>query len=130
MRKIGLILFLLSPATVFAQQMSQQDMQNMMVQVQEVQACMQTIDQNELNKLQEESKKIEAEVKSLCNNSKRDEAQDKAMAYSKEVINSTAMATMRKCTENLSGALKGMMPDLSPEKIAKDFSGKHVCDEI
>lgn len=130
MRKIGLILFLLSPATVFAQQMSQQDMQNMMVQVQEVQACMQTIDQNELNKLQEESKKIEAEVKSLCNNSKRDEAQDKAMAYSKEVINSAAMATMRKCTENLSGALKGMMPDLSPEKIAKDFSDKHVCDEI
>ncbi|MGB5224748.1 MAG: hypothetical protein WBM38_13595 [Arenicellales bacterium] len=130
MRKIGLILFLLSPATVFAQQMSQQDMQDMMVQVQEVQACMQTIDQNELNKLQEESKKIEAEVKSLCNNSKRDEAQDKAMAYSKEVINSAAMATMRKCTENLSGALKGMMPDLSPEKIAKDFSDKHVCDEI
>lgn len=130
MRKIGLILFLLSPATVFAQQMSQQDMQNMMVQVQEVQACMQTIDQNELNKLQEESKKIEAEVKSLCDNSKRDEAQDKAMAYSKEVINSAAMATMRKCTENLSGALKGMMPDLSPEKIAKDFSDKHVCDEI
>ena len=105
-------------------------MQNMMVQVQEVQACMQTIDQNELNKLQEESKKIEAEVKSLCDNSKRDEAQDKAMAYSKEVINSAAMATMRKCTENLSGALKGMMPDLSPEKIAKDFSDKHVCDEI
>jgi cell division protein FtsB len=130
MRKIGLILFLLSPATVFAQQMSQQDMQNMMVQVQEVQACMQSIDQNELNKLQEESKKIEAEVKSLCDNSKRDEAQDKAMAYSKEVINSAAMATMRKCTENLSGALKGMMPDLSPEKIAKDFSDKHVCDEI
>jgi len=52
------------------------------------------------------------------------------MAYSKEVINSAAMATMRKCTENLSGALKGMMPDLSPEKIAKDFSDKHVCDEI
>lgn len=130
MRKIGLILFLLSPATVFAQQMSQQDMQNMMVQVQEVQECMQTIDQNELNNLQEESKIFEAEVKSLCKNGKRDEAQDKAMAYSKEVINSAAMATMRKCTENLSGALKGMMPDLSPEKIAKDFSDKHVCDEI
>ncbi|MEN8712104.1 MAG: hypothetical protein ABF326_07905 [Arenicellales bacterium] len=130
MRKIGLILFLLSPATVFAQQMSQQDMQNMMVQVQEVQACMQTIDQNELNNLQEESKIFEAEVKNLCKNGKRDEAQDKAMAYSKEVINSAAMATMRKCTENLSGALKGMMPDLSPEKIAKDFSDKHVCDEI
>jgi len=66
MRKIGLILFLLSPATVFAQQMSQQDMQDMMVQVQEVQACMQTIDQNELNKLQEESKKLRLRSKACA----------------------------------------------------------------
>ena len=130
MKRLSAVLLLSLPALAFAQQMSQQDMQNMMAQVQEVQACMQTIDQNELNSLQEESKKFEAEVKSLCTNGKRGEAQDKAMAYSKEVINSAAMATMRKCTENLSGALKGMMPDLSPEKIAKDFSDKHVCDEI
>ena len=130
MKKIGLMLFLLLPVTVFAQQMSQQDMQNMMAQLQEVQACMQTIDQNELKNLETESKKFEAEVKGLCNNGKRDEAQDKAMAYSKEVINSPAMKTMRKCTENMSGAMKGMMPDLSPEKLAKDFSSKHVCDEI
>ena len=130
MKKIGLMLFLLLPVTVFAQQMSQQDMQNMMAQLQEVQACMQTIDQNELKNLEAESKKFEAEVKGLCNNGKRDAAQDKAMAYSKEVINSPAMKTMRKCTENMSGAMKGMMPDLSPEKLAKDFSSKHVCDEI
>ena len=130
MRKIGLILFLLSPAAVSAQQMSQEDMQNMMAQLQEVQACMQTIDQNELKNLQEESKKCEAQVKGLCQEGKRDQAQDMAMAYSKEVINSPAMATMRKCTEQMSGAMKGMMPDLSPEKIAKDFSNKHVCDEI
>jgi len=130
MRKFGLILFLLSPATVFAQQMSQEDMQNMMAQLQEVQACMQTIDQNELKKLQEESKQFESEVKGLCAEGKRDKAQSMAMAYSKEVINSPAMDTMRKCTEKMSGAMKGMMPDLSPEKIAKDFSNKHVCDEI
>ena len=130
MRKVGLILFLLSPATLFAQQMSQQDMQNMMAELQEVQACMQTIDQNELKYLQEESKRFESEVKGLCNNGDRDGAQDMAIAYSKEVINSPAMATMRKCTEKMSGAMKGMMPDLSPEKIAKDFSNKHVCDEI
>lgn len=130
MKKFGLLLFLLSPAVVSAQSMNQQDMQNMMAQVQEVQACMQTIDQDELNKLQQDSKVFEAEVKSLCKDGKRDEAQDKALAYSKEVMNSPAMDTMRKCTENLSGALKGMMPDLSPEKIAKDFSDRHVCDEV
>lgn len=130
MRKIGLILCMLLPASVFAQQMSQEDMQNMMGQLQEVQACMQTIDQNEVKRLQEESKQFEAEVKGLCKEGKRDKAQSMAVAYSKEVINSPAMDTMRKCTEKMSGAMKGMMPDLSPEKIAKDFSNKHVCDEI
>ncbi len=73
---------------------------------------------------------LERGRKGLCKDGKRDEAQGMAMAYSKEVINSPAMETMRKCTEKMSGAMKGMMPDLSPEKIAKDFSNKHVCDEI
>jgi hypothetical protein len=130
MKKLCFVLLLFSPAIVFAQQMNQQDMQNMMAQLQEVQTCMQTIDQNELNSLQEDSKKFEAEVKSLCTDGKRDEAQDRALAYSKVVLNSPAMATMRKCTEKMSGAMKQMMPDLSPEKIAKDFSDRHVCDEI
>ena len=63
MIKIGFLLFLLSPAVVSAQSMNQQDMQNMLAQVQEVQACMQTIDQDEMNKLQQDSKVFEAEVK-------------------------------------------------------------------
>lgn len=130
MKKLCFVLLLFSPAIVFAQQMNQQDMQNMMAQLQEVQTCMQTIDQNELNSLQEDSEKFEAEVKGLCTDGKRDEAQDRALAYSKVVLNSPALATMRKCTEKMSGAMKQMMPDLSPEKIAKDFSDRHVCDEI
>lgn len=130
MKRLSLMLLLFIPTSTFAQQMSQEDMQNMMVQVQEMQACMQTIDQNELNKLQQESQEFEAKVKGLCKEGKRDKAQDMAMAYSKEVINSPAMETMRKCTEKMSGAMKDMMPDLSPEKIAKDFSNSHVCDEI
>jgi hypothetical protein len=130
MKKLCFVLLLFSPAIVTAQQMNQQDMQNMMAQLQEVQTCMQTIDQNELNSLQEDSKKFEAEVKGLCKDGKRDQAQDRALAYSKVVLNSPAMATMRECTEKMSGAMKQMMPDLSPEKIAKDFSDRHVCDEI
>jgi hypothetical protein len=45
-------------------------------------------------------------------------------------MKSPAMMTMRKCTEKMPAAMKGMMPDMSAERIAKDFSDKHVCDEM
>ncbi len=129
MRK-ALFIFLLLPITVYAQGMNQQDMQNMMVQMQEMAACMQTVDQNEVEALDKDSKIFKAEMKELCNNGKRDEAQQRAMAYSRKVMSSQAFTTMRKCTENMPASMKGMMPNMDPEEIAKDFSKHHVCDEI
>jgi hypothetical protein len=129
MRK-ALFIFLLFPITVYAQAMNQQDMQNMMVQMQEMAACMQTVDQNEVEALDKDSKIFKAEMKELCNNGKRDEAQQRAIAYSRKVMSSQAFTTMRKCTENMPASMKGMMPNMDPEEIAKDFSKHHVCDEI
>ncbi|MEA1889659.1 MAG: hypothetical protein U9N50_07775 [Pseudomonadota bacterium] len=127
MKKLITAIFLLSPAAAVAQQGMNPEM---MQQIQEMAACMATIDQNEIKGLENESKKFETEVKALCKSGKRDEAQEKAIEFSKKVLKSPAMVTMRKCTENVSGAMKGMMPDMSAEKIAKDYSDKHVCDEI
>jgi len=92
--------------------------------------CVAAIDQNEMKALEKESKKFEAEVKGLCKSGKRDKAQERALEFSRKVVNSPALITMRKCTENVSVALKGMVPDISAEKMAKDYSNKHVCDEI
>lgn len=124
------IAVLFFPVVAIAQGMNQQDMQNMMGQMQEMAACMQTVDQKEVKALEKDSKKFEAEVKGLCKDGKRDKAQERAIEFSKKVMNSQALTTMRKCTENMSASMKGMMPNMDPEEIAKDYSKHHVCDEI
>ena len=131
MKKLIITLFLIAPVTALAQQgMNQQDMQAMMAQMQEMAACMQTIDQKEIKALEADGNKFEAEVKALCKSGKRDEAQDKAIEFSKKMLSSPALKTMRGCTEKMSASMKGMMPNMDPEKMAKDYSNKHVCDEI
>ncbi len=127
MKKFVIVAFLLSPAAALAQQGINPEM---MEQLQKMATCVSAIDQNEMKALEKESKKFEAEVKGLCKSGKRDKAQKRAIEFSKKAINSPALITMRKCTENISSSLKGMMPNISPEKIMKDYSSKHVCDQI
>ncbi|GBE06973.1 hypothetical protein BMS3Bbin11_00345 [bacterium BMS3Bbin11] len=127
MRKLIMVIFLFSPMAVLAQQGINPEI---MQQLQEMATCVATIDQNEMKALEKESNKFEAEVKGLCKSGKRDKAQKRALEFSKKIINSPALITMRKCTENVSASLKGMVPDMSTEKMVKDYSNKHVCDEI
>ena len=83
------ILMVVFPAVVFAQNfqnMTEQDMQRMMELAQKMQACMEQVDQAQLAQLEQRSKEFEAELKALCDAGKRDEAQKKAMAYGKEMM--------------------------------------------
>ena len=99
-----------APAMAQAPQgMDQQDMQVIMQQMQEMQECMADIDTNELKALEQRSKQLEAEVKSLCSAGKRADAQDKAIDFSKEIMASSTMQTMKKCTENVAS----MVPQLN-----------------
>lgn len=128
MRKLAMVFFLLSSQAVFAQQGMDPEI---MQQLQEMTACISTIDQDEMKALEKESKNIEAEVKGLCESGNRDKAQELVMEFRKNMVNLPALTTMRKCTEVMSGAMKGMLPEImSAEKMLKDYSDKHVCDEI
>ena len=124
------VCLLLVPALTMAQQMNEQDMQKMMAQIQEMTACMQGIDQNEIKALEQDSKQFESEVKALCNEGKRDQAQQQAIKFSKKMMDAPALVAMQKCTEKMNASMKGMMPNMDPEEIAKDYSAGHVCDEI
>jgi predicted transcriptional regulator len=129
MKKIAITLLCLIPITSFAQNpmgMSQGDMQKMMQQMQEAQACMEKIDQAELNALQKKAEQFEAEMKSLCASGKRDAAQEKAMVYMKEIVKSSAVQAAKKCGE----MMKGMMQDMpfTTQDSDKDYSRQHVCD--
>ena len=122
MKKLYLIIFMLLPASAVAQ--------DMMTQMQEFSACMSSIDQNELKALEENTTQFEAKMNGLCKDGKRDEAQETAIDFSKKMMNSSTLKTMQKCTKKMSASMKMMMPDMNPEEIAKDYSNRHVCDEI
>ena len=130
MKKLFVTVLLFLPVAAGAQDMNQQNMQNMMAEMQKLGACMQSIDQQELEALGSNADRFEAEMKVLCKDGKRDEAQEKAIEFSKKMLNSPALKTMRKCTEKMSASMKGMMPNMDPEEMAKDYSNHHVCDEI
>jgi hypothetical protein len=121
---LPMLLFTANALAQNVQGMSGQDMQSMMQKMQEMQSCIANIDQAELKALEQRSEKMEAEVKDLCSAGKRDEAQQKAMDFGREVSDSPAVQTMKKCT----AGLEGMMPDIGVGDILEELKDKHVCD--
>ena len=63
----------------------------------------------------------------MCARGKRDEAQEKAIAFSIEIANDPTMQEIRKCQENVKVNMPNMpkMPYMEQEK---DNSKGHVCD--
>ena len=120
---------LLMPAMVVAQSyqgMSEADMQNMMQQMQEAQACMQGIDQSRLEAFELQARKTESEIKSLCASGKRDAAQQEAMAFAREIKSDPDIQKMLGCGEKM----RGMMPAMPylDQVNASGESGGHLCD--
>jgi len=115
-------LLILFPFVVFAQE--QPGMPMDMEKMQEAMACMKNIDRSALEGLKEEGQKMEAEVGALCKSGKRDEAQDKAMAYGKEMMNRPELIKMQGCSKMMAG----MMPEMPFEHIEEETKNSHVCD--
>ena len=99
---------------------------DLMEQAQKAQACMQDIDTSEFDRLEQEGNKIEAEIKDLCASGKRDQAQEQAIAYSKEMMALPAMQKMHECSE----LMRGMMPNMPFDNFEEEFKNKNICDEI
>ena len=83
------------------------------------------IDQKQVQGLEKQSKQFMVEVKSLCADRKRGEAQEKAISFAKEMENSTVIKTMKKCGD----MMKDMMPEMSHMDQFVDGPNTHVCDE-
>ena len=134
---MGVLLFVMSAfvstfvMAQYPQGVSEADMQKMMMQMQEMQACMQTIDQSELKALEKRSMQFESDVKAMCSRGESSKALAKAMEFSKEVTNSPAMKTLRKCTEGLQetmASMKSMMPPMPLLDKDYDYTKHDVCD--
>jgi len=107
------------------QQMNEADMQRMMQRAGEMQACMAELDESALQALQSESEAKAAEVEALCAAGERDEAQDAAMAYAKEIAQSSEIQQMRKCAEMMRDVMPAM-PKAFP--TVQEMDERHVCD--
>ena len=131
-------LLILFPVIVFAQEqpgmppnmpMNMEEMQRNMQQMdmgkmQEAMACMKNIDRSALEGLKKEGERMKAEVGALCKNGKRNEAQDKAMAYGKEMMSRPELMKMRECGKMMAD----MMPKMPFEHIEEKNKNSHVCD--
>jgi hypothetical protein len=128
MRRLTTALLLILPATGMAQNypgMGETDTQQMMQQMQRAQACMAGIDQAQLQTFGERAERVDARVKSLCASGKRDEAQQEAVTFAREVNSNPSMLKMRECSRMMSG-MPGM-PAI-PQGPSED-DNRHICDQ-
>lgn len=119
MPEILLLSVLCMPLALFAQdeQMSEEQMQQMMENAGQMQDCMAQMDQEAMDAFAAKGEKVNAEIKKLCDAGKRDEAQNMAMDYGKEMASSKEMQAMQKC-----GMANQMAMTGQGEKPG------HVCD--
>jgi hypothetical protein len=103
--------------------MSEADMKRMMQAMQAMQACMARVDMAAMERLGEEGRQVEKEVKSLCRDGKRDAAQSRAMAFGIKAAKDPAMREMAECSEQA----QGMMPPMPYADMA-DNDARHICD--
>lgn len=101
------------------------DRQRMMMQgLQQMQACMANLDHAAMEHLGKEGEALTAEIKALCKDGKRDEAQEKAMAFGKKMAKDPTMKAMAACGEHM----QGMLPQ-PPAATEEELKKHHVCDQ-
>lgn len=92
--------------------------------MQQVQQCMQSVDQTELARLEQRARQFEAEVKSLCRDGKRAEAQSRALQFSSKMEADVQLKQIRKCSQ----ILKNAMPAMPFSNLKEKQATQHVCD--
>ena len=105
--------------------MSEADMQKMMQGMQEMQSCMEKVDQSAMKRLGEESKRLDGEIKSLCAAGTRDEAQKRIVEFGMKAAKDPAMKAMAECGKKT----QGMTPLMPYADAEQDYSERHVCDD-
>ncbi len=127
MKRLIIFIFVMMPLASYAldfQSMNEADMQNMMQQMEQMQSCMEKIDEKELKALEKRSKQMEREVKALCNSGKRNEAQKKAIEFGKDMAKDPTIKQMAQCGEMMKARFSHMT--FAIEQKANDDT--HVCD--
>jgi hypothetical protein len=91
--------------------------------------CYQNLDPSVFQKVETKGREIEAELKALCQQGKRDQAMASAMKYMKAFHESPEMAELQRCAKIMEG-----MPSAfnipSFEEDMDDLKNTHICDDL
>lgn len=125
---IVLLALILTPLQAISQNypdMSKMGINQMDIQkLQQMQSCMENIDQQQLQAIEQQQARFDTEIKSLCTSGKRDQAQQKAIAYAKQMMNNPVIKAMQKCGE----MARDIMPDMPFTDMNEEMNEQHVCD--
>ncbi len=101
-------------------------MKEMMAGTNNIENCMNSVNQDEIDALGEKASNLEKELSELCDQGKRSIAQNKAINFSKKMNTNREIVKINKCLAPLSKIMKSN----SFDKMYKDVDlGKaHVCD--
>jgi hypothetical protein len=103
--------------------MSREQMQQ---NTEKMQECFQNIDQSALDGLEEEGKRVEADIRRLCRAGREDEARTRAADYARKVNGSEAVRAMRKCGMMARGMMGGMPMTMEMPADKQDYM--NLCD--
>ncbi len=120
-----LLLFPFAASAVEKYKMDEKDLQIMMEKMQKLQDCIQEIDRTEITAAEERAKALMAEVKTLCADGKRDQAQQRVIRFSKELATIPALQELKRCGE-ISTGMAPTIPILDQYTV-DDIAQYDVC---
>lgn len=122
------MLLIFVPLSGYAQQpgMSEAQMQQMMEQAKRAQACMADIDQQALLAIGEQGRAMEAEVKALCRDGRRKEAERKVIEFGRMISQNENLMAAKKCGE----LMQGVAPQVKYPTSKEEFMDRDICDNF
>lgn len=127
--KTLVLAILLMPVTTFAQDGGGlgQDKQRSLIQAAEqMRACFNNVDQQELRDLQQKAEAIESKLRGLCESGQRVQAQNEALLFSQEFARSPSVEQLRRCGD----IGKAMIPDIPEFDDPETYKDRHICDTL
>ena len=104
--------------------------ENMMQQMLKMQTCIsETVDMRYLEDMAANGEKMAKHIKQLCESDQRQQAQDSAMTYAKDMQSNPNFQAMKKCTAQMGNAFPGAQA-LQEEFDIDSLKENHVCDEL
>ena len=103
---------------------------DMMQQVQEMRDCIEKIDMQKVEQLEEETEKDIEKIRVLCANNQRAKAQNIVLSFKEKYTTNAEIKQFEKCIKLMQNALPGMIPEIPYQELYEETEGKHVCDAL